>query len=512
VNDTLLGLPDLNLGTLEPGNCRSVELNYTVTAEDACSGWVNNTVNVSAVDSCGETIYAEDAWWNETNIEYNATINVTKTADIYGPVSPGDTINYTITVCNTGYVTISYVTINDALLGTFNTTNLSKGECWMLNKTYNVTPADCTGWINNTVYVNGADYCGKNVTGASASWNIMVECGYCISGYKLNASSGSGLANWTINVTNSTGAVVATATTDETGYWQVCGLTPGNYTACEELLPGWVAVDPASGCHENITLNDTDRTNVNFTNREEVFCIFGYKLNKISGLGVAGWAINVKNSTGAIVATTATDKGGYWQVCGLAPGNYTVCEVLQPGWRIIEPEFGCQNVSLGAVNITDLNFTNCECNGSISNYVWLDANQNGIQDVNESGLGGVTVRLYRHESPGTLCGTTVTNGIGFYIFDKLCAGNYSLEFIPPPGFLFTPKNQGNSTEEDSDVDPATRRTDVFYLGSGEFDTTIDAGLYQVQQQVPALTPSGLVALVSSLATIAALNIRRKRRR
>jgi len=284
--------------------------------------------------------------------------------------------------------------------------------------THNVTLDDCTGWINNTAQVTGTDSCGKNVTAAPASWNLTVECGNCVAGYKLNASSGMGLANWTITVKNSTGAIVATTTTDETGYWIVCGLAPGNYTACEVLPPGWVAVAPASGCH-NITLNDTDWTNVNFTNREE-------------------------------------------------------------------------------------------CNGSISDYVWLDTNQNGIQDGNESGLAGVTVRLYRHEDGNvTLIGTRVTNGIGYYLFDKLCAGNYSLQFIPPAGYAFTQQNLGND-EQDSDADPETGRTAVFYLGSGEINITIDAGLY-LFEQVPALTPSGLIALIGLLSIIATSTLVRKRR-
>jgi uncharacterized repeat protein (TIGR01451 family) len=413
VNDTLLGLTDHDIGMLEPGNCSSVERNYTVSAEDACRGWIKNTVNVSALDTCGITRYNETS--ENVTTTYNASLNVTKTADTVGPVAPGDTINYTITVCNTGNVTISNVTINDSLFGTISNSSLSKGECWILNRTHNVTQADCIGWINNTAQVNGTDFCGKDVTATLASRNIKVECERCIAGYKLN-KSGFGLANWTINVKNSTGEIVAKNTTDDTGYWQICDLTPGNYTVCEELRSGWTILAPTSGCYEN--------------------------------------------------------------------------------------------VSLEAVNIKDLNFTNCPCNGSISNCVWLDTNQNGIQDPGEAGLGGVTVNLYRYESPETLYGTTVTDGTGYYIFDKLCAGNYSLEFIPPPGYVFSPKNQGNSTQ-DSNVDPATWRTDVFYLGTGEFDTTIDAGLYPFEQ-VPAFTPSGLIALVSLLATIATLSVRRKR--
>ncbi|MGC9443851.1 MAG: DUF7507 domain-containing protein [Candidatus Methanospirareceae archaeon] len=410
-NDPLLGDPDL--GAIEPGNCTSRELNYRVNDTDACRGWINNTVNASAVDICNETIYAEA--YENVSTAYNASLNITKEADIVGPVAPGDTINYTITVCNTGNATIMNVTINDSLFGTFTNQSLSKGECWILNTTHNVTQDDCTGWINNTAQVTGTDYCGENVTAVTASWNITVECGNCIRGYKLNES----------------------------------------------------------------------------------------------GVGLANWTITVKNSTGEIINETTTDDTGYWQVCNVTPDTYTVCEVLQPGWEIIDNETGCLEITFEAANIRNLNFTNRECNGSVSDLVWLDTNQNGIQDVDELGLGGVTVRLYRHEEGNvTLLNTTVTDGSGFYIFEKLCAGNYSLKFIPPPGYAFTQPDQGGDTE-DSDVDPGTGSTGVFTLGDGVVDTTIDAGLY-LFTQAPAFTAGGLFALVSILATIAVLSVRRKR--
>jgi uncharacterized repeat protein (TIGR01451 family) len=419
VNDSLLG--PVNLGTLAPGACNWTAGNYTVTADDACTGWINNTVNVSALDSCAIMRYNETS--ASVTTTYNASLNVTKTADTAGPVAPGGTINYTITVCNTGNVKVTNVTVNDPKLGIVNVSldTLGPGNCTSMERNYTVNETDCTtGWINNTATVIGTDNCGKNITAATpASWNVMVKCEYCIAGYKVNQSSGLGLANWTINVKNSTGEIIANTTTEETGYWQVCGLTRGNYTVCEVLQSGWAIVDPTSGCYEN--------------------------------------------------------------------------------------------VSLGVANITDLNFTNCECNGSISNYVWLDENQNGIQDVGESGIAGVTVNLYQYESPETLIGTTVTNGVGYYIFDKLCAGNYSLEFILPPGYAFTQPNQGADDEQDSDVDPSTWSTGVFTLGAGENNTTIDAGLY-LFLQVPAITPPGIVALIGLLSLIATCTMIRKKKR
>ena len=60
----------------------------------------------------------------------------------------------------------------------------------------------------------------------------------------------------------------------------------------------------------------------------------------------------------------------------------------------------------------------------IGNYVWFDANENGIQDSGELPIGGVTVRL--RNSGGTLLATAVTNPLGQYFFVSAGAPN-----LPP---------------------------------------------------------------------------------
>lgn len=64
---------------------------------------------------------------------------------------------------------------------------------------------------------------------------------------------------------------------------------------------------------------------------------------------------------------------------------------------------------------------------SLGNQVWLDANNNGIKDISEVGISGVTVQLY-YDNPITmaleLVGTTLTGANGLYLFDSLANGNY----------------------------------------------------------------------------------------
>ena len=54
--------------------------------------------------------------------------------------------------------------------------------------------------------------------------------------------------------------------------------------------------------------------------------------------------------------------------------------------------------------------------GSIGDRVWRDADGNGVEDVGETGINGVTLTLYQG---ATVIGTTTTAGDGNYLFSNL---------------------------------------------------------------------------------------------
>ena len=70
---------------------------------------------------------------------------------------------------------------------------------------------------------------------------------------------------------------------------------------------------------------------------------------------------------------------------------------------------------------------------SIGDYVWLDTNRDGVQDVGENGLANVTVDLYSDPngdgdtSDGTVIATTTTDTYGRYLFRDLGSGNYVVD-------------------------------------------------------------------------------------
>jgi len=113
---------------------------------------------------------------------------------------------------------------------------------------------------------------------------------------------------------------------------------------------------------------------------------------------------------------------------------------------------------------------------SLGDFVWLDSNANGIQDEDETGVEGITVRLLTPS--GDLIMTTITNDSGLYLFENLLDGDYRVEFVLPPNapYFFTAPEQGSDTALDSDADQVTGLTAVIPVPAATHRRDIDAGL------------------------------------
>jgi hypothetical protein len=112
---------------------------------------------------------------------------------------------------------------------------------------------------------------------------------------------------------------------------------------------------------------------------------------------------------------------------------------------------------------------------ALGDYVWLDNNKNGLQDVDEPGVENVTVNLYRSGLVVPIS-TTKTVSTGLYLFNNLSPDTYTVEFVKPTGsFAWTTQNSGDDSK-DSDADTTTGRTTTIPLATGQTDLTWDAGL------------------------------------
>ncbi len=124
------------------------------------------------------------------------------------------------------------------------------------------------------------------------------------------------------------------------------------------------------------------------------------------------------------------------------------------------------------VNIID---TGCGC---IGNFVWFDANGNGLQDVGEPGINGCTITLFDASNNQVGLPHISTNNMasqpGYYQFCGLTAGTYHLVVTPPAGYMLTNQNNTNNALN-SDINPNTNMSATFQF-SCQDNNDLDIGL------------------------------------
>jgi hypothetical protein len=113
-------------------------------------------------------------------------------------------------------------------------------------------------------------------------------------------------------------------------------------------------------------------------------------------------------------------------------------------------------------------------------FVWLDSDQDGIQDAGETGVSGVHIDIYKDNGNGIaepnvdlLYDFTITDSLGRYLFPTLYPGDYFAVFSPLAGYTVSPTDQGGNDALDSDglITPITR------LGASEDDRSWDLGIH-----------------------------------
>ncbi|MGC8951420.1 SdrD B-like domain-containing protein, partial [Chloroflexus sp.] len=213
--------------------------------------------------------------------------------------------------------------------------------------------------------------------------------------------------------------------------------------------------------------------------------------------GIDGVTVTLNGTTGAGVTfnlTTTTSSGGFYRFDNLVPGTYTVTVSRPSGYEFTAANQGADDAvdsdadpTTGAMSATvlvsgeeDLTWdAGLYRPASVGNLVWEDVNGNGVHDTGELGIDGVTVTLNGTTGAGVAVNlTTTTSSGGFYRFDNLAPGTYTVTVSRPSGYEFTAANQGADDAVDSDADPTSGAMSATELVSGEEDLTWDAGLYQ----------------------------------
>lgn len=206
--------------------------------------------------------------------------------------------------------------------------------------------------------------------------------------------------------------------------------------------------------------------------------------------------------TGSTLATFNTGSDGSYGFDMLLPGDYSLVFNEPSGFEFSPSFIGSPdldsngffvNFSLAAGEINNTIDSGLFRPASVGNFVFFDADGDGIQDTGELGIENVFVELLVDANGDGLIDdivdVTTTDSGGFYSFTGLTPGvEYQLQFGTPAGLGPSPALTGGDPTIDSDG----LLSDVVILSSGEFNSTIDAGFVPEPSSLTLLCLGGLL--------------------
>ncbi len=451
---------------------------YTATCTvGSCKGTASGTVTVNPKPNPSvnnATICAgESATLTATNCGGSISWNTGATTAAI-TVTPTATTTYTAT-CTVGTckgTASGTVTVNPKP-----TLSITSTTCATDLKTYTVTFTS-----NGTVSADKGTVSGTTVTGIPTGQTVTLTAD--LNGCKVTATATKNCTCPTINPPVGTSkticagdAIPALTVTVDAGLqadWYATATSTTKLasglsytpTASQYPLGGdfYVeAINTASGC------KSTTRTKVSLTVNPKP------TLSTQATCAADGLTYTVSVTTDAV--SISADKG---TVTGLTvtgvPSGQTVTITATSA-------AGCKATTAVTQNCTTPK-------GSLGDYVWKDANNDGIQQNTEAPVKGVILQLLQGT---TVVATDTTDAEGLYLFPNLSSGTYQVKILtgslPAGCSLSTKQNLGGDDAKDSDFDPTTGLSQTVIinaLGAGiaKNNLTIDAALV-----VPCVKPN-----------------------
>jgi serine-aspartate repeat-containing protein C/D/E len=202
-------------------------------------------------------------------------------------------------------------------------------------------------------------------------------------------------------------------------------------------------------------------------------------------LGIKGITLSLNNGDNAI-----SDANGRYTFSNLLSGTYVMLAQLPNGYWFSPSHVGTKekdsdftdvgenvvyvakgqnwtNIDLGMYKLIGLGST--QLNGT----VFHDKNANGIQETGETGISGVKVSLEFNQIP---LGTVTSDAAGKYKFFGLDERTYSVSFVNPSKYVFSPSITNTDLNKNSDAD-ASGLSVVTVLKNQKI-AQVDAGLFK----------------------------------
>ncbi len=364
-----------------------------------------------------------------------------------------------------------------------------------LNITYRVI-------INESELVNGSNALQNNVnfSGAYSQQGTTTETSTTTTTVVTSSGTGSGTARGTITIEKvdkyntdfkiegaqfqleKNGWLYPVQTTDSNGIVTFNNMLPGVYTL-REIAPanGYVLDSSTTTIDTTNHVNATEQV-VNSPDLRIVISKTDEKNNSLDGatfaLYEAPYAVGSQPVQTGV--TGAAGTAGQLEFKNLENKAYVVIETVAPnGYQL---DTTAHTVSFLDYDPTDANYQRIKTLSlknklktyTLGDYVWEDSNADGMQDMTEDGVAGVTVTL--KDVNGVVIGTTTTDSDGYYKFIGLTDGNYTVTFTVPAGYQEGKVGEGNGANDSDGKDV----TNVVISGASRDD--IDLGL--VKKQAP----------------------------
>jgi uncharacterized repeat protein (TIGR01451 family)/fimbrial isopeptide formation D2 family protein len=271
------------------------------------------------------------------------------------------------------------------------------------------------------------------------------------SGSLTGGDTGLGGVLVTLTGTDANGAsVTRTTTTAPDGSYSFADLLGGNYAVSESQPAGYTSATNTAGTSNGTVTFDVisdvalgaavDATSYDYgeviptppgttfvtgtvyvdANRD------GTLQGGETGIGVVALALLDANNN--VVGTTTTNANGSYAFTGIAPGNYAIRETQPLAYGSSTPN--SLSVTVPIAGLTGQNFG--ETTSTLAGTVYVDTNNNGVQDGGETGIGGVAVTLTGTDVYGApFSKTLTTNPDGTYSFQGLLTGTYTATETQP---------------------------------------------------------------------------------